>query len=84
MTRDVYKRQNYAYEAGELESYRASRAANVECRKAIEAAISSNYGDNRLDADAAVKSVLEPVSYTHLDVYKRQDPYPREDEAIFD
>ena len=35
---------NYAYEADELESYRASLAANVECRKAIEAAISSNYG----------------------------------------
>ena len=29
---------------------------------AIEAAISSNYGDNRLDADAAVKSVLEQFS----------------------
>ena len=29
---------NYAYEAGELESYRASLAANVECRRAIEAA----------------------------------------------
>ena len=53
---------NYAYEAGELESYRASLAANVECRNAIEAAISSNYGDNRLDADAAVKSVLEQFS----------------------
>ena len=53
---------NYAYEADELESYRASLAANVECRKAIEAAISSNYGDNRLDADAAVKSVLEQFS----------------------
>ena len=53
---------NYAYEAGELESYRASLAANVECRKAIEAAISSNYGDNRLDTDAAVKSVLEQFS----------------------
>ena len=53
---------NYAYEAGELESYRASLAANVECRKAIEAAISSNYGDNRLNADAAVKSVLEQFS----------------------
>ena len=49
---------NYAYEAGELESYRASLAANVECRRAIEAAISSNYVDNRLDADAAVKIVL--------------------------
>ena len=53
---------NYAYEADELEAYRASLAANVECRKAIEAAISSNYGDNRLDADAAVKSVLEQFS----------------------
>ena len=53
---------NYAYEAGEMEPYRASLAANVECRRAIEAAISSNYGDNRLDADAAVKSVLEQFS----------------------
>lgn len=53
---------NYAYEAGEMDSYRASLAANVECRRAIEAAISSNYGDNRLNADAAVKSVLEQFS----------------------
>ena len=53
---------NYAYEAGELDAYRASLAANVECRRAIEAAISSNYGDNRLNADAAVKSVLEQFS----------------------
>ena len=53
---------NYAYEAGEMDAYRASLAANVECRSAIEAAISSNYGDNRLDADAAVKSVLEQFS----------------------
>ena len=53
---------NYAYEAGEMEAYRASLAANEECSSAIEAAISSNYGDNRLDADAAVKSVLEQFS----------------------
>lgn len=53
---------NYAYEAGEMDAYRASLAANVECRRAIEAAISSNYGDSRLDADAAVKSVLEQFS----------------------
>ena len=53
---------NYAYEAGELEAYRASLAANEECRRAIEAAISSNYGDNRLNAEAAVKSVLEQFS----------------------
>ena len=53
---------NYAYEAGELESYRASLAANEKCRRAIEAAISTNYRDNRLDADAAAKSVLEQFS----------------------
>ena len=53
---------NYAYEASEMDAYRASLAANEECRRAIEAAISSNYGDNWLDADAAVKSVLEQFS----------------------
>ena len=53
---------NYAYEAGELEAYYASLAANEECRSAIEAAISGNYAENRLDADAAVKSVLEQFS----------------------
>ena len=53
---------NYAYEAGEVEAYRASLAANEKCRSAIEAAISSNYGDNRLNAEAAVKSVLEQFS----------------------
>lgn len=53
---------NYAYEAGEMDAYRASLSANEECRSAIEAAISSNYGDNRLDAEAAVKSVLEQFS----------------------
>ena len=53
---------NYAYESSELESYRASLAANEKCRSAIEAAISGNYAENRLDADAAVKSVLEQFS----------------------
>ena len=53
---------NYAYEAGELEAYHAFLAANEECRSAIEAAISGNYAENRLDADAAVKSVLEQFS----------------------
>ena len=57
-----YETANYAYEAGELDAYRASLAENVECRRAIEAAISSNYGDNRLNAEAAVKSVLEQFS----------------------
>lgn len=53
---------NYAYEAGELDAYRASRDANMACRDAIEQAISSSYGDNRLSSEAAVTSVLEQFS----------------------
>ena len=34
----------------------------MECRRAIEAAITANYGDNRPDADAAVTSVLGQFS----------------------
>lgn len=53
---------NYAYEAGELGAYRASYQANVACRDAIEAAIGNNYGDNRLNTQAAVESVMEKFS----------------------
>jgi len=53
---------NYAYEAGEMDAYRASRDANTACAEAIEKAISNNYGDNRLAAEAAVKGVLEQFS----------------------
>ena len=31
------------------------------------------YGDLKTGVGEAVVSVLKPVSYTHLDVYKRQD-----------
>ncbi len=53
---------NYAYEAGEMDAYRASRDANMACRDAIEAAISANYGNNRLASESAVESVLEQFS----------------------
>ena len=53
---------NYAYEAGELDAYRASYQANVACRDAIEAASSDSYGDNRLNTHAAVESVMEKFS----------------------
>lgn len=53
---------NYAYEAGEMDAYRASRDANIACRDAIEAAISANYGNNRLASESAVESVLEQFS----------------------
>ena len=53
---------NYAYEAGELDAYRASHKANLDCREAIEQAISDNYADNRLSSEDAVKSVLGQFS----------------------
>ncbi len=53
---------NYAYEAGEMDAYRASRDANMACCDAIEASIEANYGNNRLATEAAVKSVLEQFS----------------------
>lgn len=62
---------NYAYEAGELESYRASLDANVECRSAIEAAISSNYGDNRLDA---FRQQTEPQKEAVSEKTEERDP----------
>ena len=69
---------NYAYEAGELEAYRASFKANAECRDAIEAAIGKNYGDNRLNAEAAVKEVLaqfspERVQYVLTSTVQQKD-----------
>ena len=35
---------------------------NMDCRDAIESAISANYSDNRLDAKTAVQSVIEEFS----------------------
>lgn len=53
---------NYAYEAGEMDAYRASRDANMACKEAIEAAISENYVDYRLSTRVAVETVLEQFS----------------------
>ena len=53
---------NYAYEAGELDAYRASYDANIACADAIEQAISENYADNRLATRVAVETVLEQFS----------------------
>ena len=59
----VYREMaNYAYEAGELEIYRASRDANMACKEAIEAAISENFSNNHLSTEAAVTSVFEQFS----------------------
>ena len=53
---------NYAYEAGEMDVYRASLLANIACRDSIETTINENYGDNRLNAQAAVQGVMEKFS----------------------
>ncbi len=59
----VYREMaNYAYEAGELDVYRASRDANMACKEAIEQAISENYVDYRLSTRVAVETVLEQFS----------------------
>lgn len=49
----------YASEHGETDAYWMSDQANFSCKDAIEQAISRHYSNNRLDAEAAVKEVLE-------------------------
>ena len=48
----------FAKEHSELEVYRASHRANVECKNAIEEAIANHYTDNRLDG-SCVKEVVD-------------------------
>ena len=55
----------YAREHGELDQYRTSQRANIACKEAIEAAISENYRDNRLDG-AAVSQVAEQFGYDRM------------------
>jgi antirestriction protein ArdC len=68
---------NYAYEAGELDAYRASYKANVACKNAIEKAIADHYGDNRL-SDEGARSVLaefgaERVQYILANTVQHKD-----------
>ena len=49
---------SYARDHGELVEYRASYQANIDCSKAIDAAIRENYQNNRLNP-AAVGQVVE-------------------------
>ena len=55
----VYKfSATFAKEHGELDEYRASFKANVECKNAIEDAIANHYSDNRFDG-SCVQDVVE-------------------------
>lgn len=49
----------FARENGELDVYRASHRANMDCKCAIEDAISRHYADNRLDTSACVQEVSD-------------------------
>lgn len=49
---------SYAREHGELEQYRASHRANIDCEVAIENAIAENYQNNVLP-DAAAQQVVD-------------------------
>ena len=49
---------DYAKEHGELETYRASHRANVDCKNAIEEAISNNYKDNQFNS-SCVNDVID-------------------------
>lgn len=53
---------SYAGEKEELKTYHASHQANVNCKKAIEAAIIEHYHDNRLSKEA-VKEVIGEFGY---------------------
>ena len=48
----------HAKKNGELDAYRESHHANVDCKDAIEKSIGDHYKDNRLDA-ACVKEVID-------------------------
>ncbi len=68
---------NYAFEAGELDAYRASMKANIACRDSIEEAINQHYQDNRLESGAA-KEVLdefgaERVQYVLANTVQQKD-----------
>lgn len=50
---------SYALENGELELYRDSLQANIDCKKTIEKAVNSHYANNCLGKEAAEEVVQE-------------------------
>lgn len=53
------KTASYARENNELETYRASKKANMACKTAITDAIRRNYNNNTLDTKTALKELTE-------------------------
>lgn len=52
----------YVLEHGEIEKYRLSHNANIDCKEAIEQAIADHYRANRLGS-GAVHQVVEQFGY---------------------
>lgn len=63
----LYKHSfDYARAHEECSQYHASHSANVDCKAAIEKAISDYYGDNRLNTTAAVQEVVKQFGYERM------------------
>lgn len=75
----VYRHSaEYAIQHGEIEAYRDSFRANMDCREAIEKAIGDNYRDNRLDSKTTSvqlgqKFGMERVSYVLANTIRCKD-----------
>ena len=75
----VYRHSaEYAIQHGEIEAYRDSFKANMDCRNAIEKAIGDNYRDNRLDSKNISVQLgqnfgMERVSYVLANTIRCKD-----------
>lgn len=62
------KTTEYAREHGEIDVRRASYKENIDCSKAISAAIRKNYSNNTLDTKAALQELTEGFSLERIAV----------------
>lgn len=58
----------YAAEHNELEKYRASFKANMECKTAITEALAKHYKDNCIDTKSALKELINEFSLGRIAV----------------
>lgn len=69
---------SYAEEMNEMDAYRKSRKANIECKNLITEAINRNYRNNRLDSKAVAEEVLiqfslERIAYVLANTIRMED-----------
>ena len=57
---------DYAWKHDERELYKASYEANIDCKSAIARAVNEHYGNNRLDARAAIQEVAEQFGFERM------------------